>query len=476
MSHFSHQKLKFIPLSIYLWWWTSWSASSQELNNYQNSGTNSGPSYFLYQQPDYPRDCAEVTKTCSTNNQNGVYLIKPDGYSEPFEAYCDNSVDSGGWTVILRLHDGSIFFDRTWTESKLGFGFLSQDFWLGNEKLSYLTNQNVYELRIDLTSEDGLSFYVKYNRFRISDEFGEYKLTSVGEYSGTEDNITLFLCPPGSVDTSFVLPDCSRRCSCNGSHFSCEDYLCSPNAVCEERNNVLQCYCNAEYTGDGVNCTLDILPSDCQDVYDRVSTESGVYQIKPTTWQRDPFHVYCNMTDGGGWTVFQRRVDGDVDFFLYWSDYRNGFGTPEHELWLGNDKLHSLTQQKNYELRVDLVNSLGDPYYAKYSSFSISDESDNYRLSLGSYTGDAGDSLSYHNGQAFTTRDRDNDLWSGGNCASDLYYYCCGVSTTYDGAWWYNSCFHSSLNSPYGSNCVHWNNLPRSDCNIKYTEMKVRPV
>ena len=60
-----------------------------------------GSSYFYYQQPDYPRDCAEAKNQCSTNNLSGVYLIKPEGYPEPFEVYCNNSADAGGWTVRL---------------------------------------------------------------------------------------------------------------------------------------------------------------------------------------------------------------------------------------------------------------------------------------------------------------------------------------------------------------------------------------
>lgn len=91
--------------------------------------------------------------------------------------------------------------------------------------------------------------------------------------------------------------------------------------------------------------------------------------------------------------VFQRRVDGSQDFHLFWSHYKNGFGTPNHELWFGNDKLHTLTTQKSYELRIDFVNSLGDPYYAKYSSFQINDENDGYRLILGSYS--EGSAVSY---------------------------------------------------------------------------------
>ncbi|XP_071837492.1 fibrinogen-like protein A [Apostichopus japonicus] len=228
-------------------------------------------------------------------------------------------------------------------------------------------------------------------------------------------------------------------------------------------------------TGDDPSIVI----KDCFDVFNAGNTTDGIYTMKPTNWTGDSFDVFCNMTDGGGWTVFQRRVNGSVEFYRTWTSYKEGFGKLDHEFWLGNDKLYYLTNQGDYQLRIDMVNKDGALYYAKFDLFRINDESDNYTLSgLGTYSGTAdtdggapgGYALSYHLNYAFSTFDRDNDKTYPVNCADDNH-----------GAWWYNACATSNLNGDYmaaddAQSSIHWYFLPGGNFNIKFTEMKIRPV
>ena len=136
-------------------------------------------------------------------------------------------------------------------------------------------------------------------------------------------------------------------------------------------------------------------PKSCAQLLQDGFTSSGVYTINPDGGK--PIQVLCDMaTDGGGWTVFQRRLDGSVDFFLGWESYKNGFGNLNGEFWLGNENLHRLTAAGSVTLRVDLEDFEGDIRYAEYTTFKVADEGDKYRLSIGGYSGTAGDSLLYH--------------------------------------------------------------------------------
>lgn len=125
--------------------------------------------------------------------------------------------------------------------------------------------------------------------------------------------------------------------------------------------------------------------SNCAELYKSGSTTSGVYTIYPDG--SGVFDVYCDQTTaGGGWTVFQKRMDCSVDFYRGWTDYKNGFGNLNGEFWLGLDKVHLLTKTKN-KLRVDLMDTAGNTAYAEYDMFAVTSESTRYKISAGNYSG-----------------------------------------------------------------------------------------
>ena len=91
---------------------------------------------------------------------------------------------------------------------------------------------------------------------------------------------------------------------------------------------------------------------------------------------------------------------------------------------------------------------------------------------LNFFQGDAGDSLTYHNGMMFSTKDRDNDKNNGWpNCAKQ-----------WKGAWWFNSCHYSNLNGQYlkedarSWSGISWYYFTNDERSFKNTEMKIRPT
>ena len=214
--------------------------------------------------------------------------------------------------------------------------------------------------------------------------------------------------------------------------------------------------------------TALILFADCTTVYRMGKKESGLYCIDINI--KGPVNVFCDMaTDGGGWTVIQRRKDGSVDFHRNWANYKLGFGNLTGEFWLGNDKIHELTSNGNTELRVELEDWDGNTAYAKYGIFKVADESKKYKLTVGSYSGTAGDALTtYHNGNPFTTRDRDNDKHSSKNCANIR-----------PGAWWFVACLESHLNGQFSQktvklNGIVWKEWKKNTFSLKTSQMMIR--
>ena len=149
-----------------------------------------------------------------------------------------------------------------------------------------------------------------------------------------------------------------------------------------------------------------------------------------------PFTAYCDME--GNWTVFQRRFNGAVPFYRNWTEYVNGFGVAGGEYWMGLKHLHCMSSMyPGTKLRVELGDWEGNSYYAEYSQLAVRDGSANYRMTVSGYSGNAGDQLSKHSGQMFSTYDQDHEN-DRRNCA-----------VLYRGGWWYKGCHYVNLNGEY---------------------------
>ncbi|XP_026568228.1 tenascin [Pseudonaja textilis] len=208
-------------------------------------------------------------------------------------------------------------------------------------------------------------------------------------------------------------------------------------------------------------------PKDCSQTLLNGEIASGLYTIYINGNQSQPVEVYCDMSsDGGGWIVFLRRQNGEVDFYQNWRTYESGFGDPNHEFWLGLEKLHRITSQGPYELRVDLSDR-DETAYALYNQFTVGDARTRYRLKVDGYSGNAGDSMNYHNGRSFSTFDKDNDS-AITNCA-----------LSYKGAFWYKNCHRVNLMGRYGDNShsqgINWFHWKGHEHSIPFAEMKLRP-
>ncbi|XP_078658332.1 receptor-type tyrosine-protein phosphatase S-like [Branchiostoma floridae x Branchiostoma belcheri] len=441
-----------------------------------------------------PQDCADLF--AAGTRQSGTYTV---GEPSPYRVYCDMSFLGGGWTVLQRRQDGSVDFAKTWEEYQQGFGDLTGEFWLGLDNIHTLTtvkSNNI--LQIELEDFDGGRKYARYNTFSVGDASGNY-VVSISGYSGDAGNSLTNSGRPDINGRMFSTidrdndgnagGDCANLFSNGGWWYpvSCGlsflngRYNCHQSSVsCAASQGVVWSRWGgasyflkkttimvrpADFTGSNV-------PDDCADLYEAGIIESGVNAVS------DPrIFVYCDMMKaGGGWTVFQRRQDGSVDFAKNWADYQQGFGDLTGEHWLGLSKQNQITGQKAYSLRVDLGDWENKFRYATYSNFGVGSSSTDYQVSISGYSGDAGDSLTSGgsrfniNGIKFTTSD-DNNGPNSNNCATRFG----------GGGWWFpDSCGYALLNGRYNGSGnaqgVNWERWRGYGYSLKMSSLKVRPA
>ncbi|XP_066447696.1 angiopoietin-related protein 7-like [Eleutherodactylus coqui] len=213
--------------------------------------------------------------------------------------------------------------------------------------------------------------------------------------------------------------------------------------------------------------------SDCSNLYYNGIRSSGVYTIMPSSGG-SPLEVFCDMeTQGGGWTVIQRRRDGSISFNRTWKEYKVGFGDLNSEFWIGNENIHKITSRGGYSLRIDMEDWDGEHKYVLYREFSIESEANHYRLHVSAPNGTAQDSFAwYHDKRSFSVP-------RSGNLCADISH----------GGWWYYQCFYSNLNGVYyvggkyvkgrktmGPDGIVWYSWKNTDYySLKKVSMMIRP-
>ncbi|XP_039387688.1 angiopoietin-2 isoform X1 [Mauremys reevesii] len=212
---------------------------------------------------------------------------------------------------------------------------------------------------------------------------------------------------------------------------------------------------------------------DCAEAFKSGLTTSGIYTITVPNSAEEK-KTYCDMeSNGGGWTVIQRRKDGSVDFHRTWKEYKMGFGDPAGEYWLGNELVSQLTNQKRYVLKIHLKDWEGNEAYSLYEHFYLASEELKYRIQLKGLTGTAGKISSISQpGNDFSTKDADND-----KCI-------CKCSQMLTGGWWFDACGPSNLNGMYYPlrqntnkfNGIKWYYWKGSGYSLKATTMMIRPA
>ncbi|KAK8763840.1 hypothetical protein V5799_033553 [Amblyomma americanum] len=339
-----------------------------------------------------PRHCTDLLR--GGQRTSGLYNIFPNP-KNPIGTvvYCDMEMDGGGWTLLLSVtqviqrrgqYGNSVYyFYRNWTEYAKGFGDPAKEYWIGNRVLHALTTlPERMQLRVILNGND--TVVIDYDSMKVENEALLFRMR-MGRFLRPLGNRALhaLTADPEAMELRIVLKNAtgdsvsvdyeSFRVGSEEESFKLQlGKLLGPPGTC------------GEYGGKLFLKPTSIQPQHCADLLHAGQHRSGVYSVfhkAAAPWGQS---VYCDMeTDGGGWTVIQRRGQfGNSVFHFYrnWTEYANGFGDPAEEYWIGWDAMANA------------------------------------------------------NGQKFSTFDRDDDA------ASD---HCAVV---YRGAWWYAQCHRANLN------------------------------
>ncbi|XP_058178527.1 fibrinogen-like protein 1 [Anopheles ziemanni] len=325
---------------------------------------------------------------------------------------------------------------------KHGFGDVNGEHWLGLEQLHAMTSSGRHELLVLMEDFEGNTAYALYDEFKIASEEEKYKLT-VGNFSGTAGDSLKGWTAEGeaTADMPTVMEAIInamidfRKEILDNLQLSLEYHteqleeikIYVEHKMEEQEKRIKE---SLEYHTEQLEEIKAYVEHKMEEQEKRMKNENELnfkeMLLKFQQLDKTLDTVNLRTLYGGSWTVFQRRIDGSVDFFRNWTMYKHGFGDVNGEHWLGLEQLHIMTSSGRHELLVLVEDFEGNSAYALYDEFKIASEEEKYKLTVGKYSGTVGDSLDYHNGSKFSTFDQDNDADDDNNCAKD-----------FQGAWWF---------------------------------------
>nr|KAG5713876.1 hypothetical protein BaRGS_024503 [Batillaria attramentaria] len=353
---------------------------------------------------------------------------------------------------VLFREDNSESWNRTWEEYKAGFGVVgSGSFWLGLDRLHWLTVAFKRVMTIKVTLMDGSVEYRSYRNTYVDDEAHNYQLSL-----------------SGGKNSNFSIHDCFGYL--DGANFSTVDR--DNNYIDGQRND-----CAARFGGGWwyLNTTCGM----CNAVGNFTWPEDGVWDgeekhafwecaakcgqdPKCRSWEYDknttlcqlglqPFHTDCANTEPAGESAMVHydnvwcrlggtparlyvliREDNSESWNRTWEEYKAGFGDlGSGSFWLGLDRLHWLTAAFKRTMTIKLTLMDGSIEYKRYKNIYVDDEAHNYQLSI---SGGRNSNYSIQDcfgglaGANFSTVDRDNNYIDGqrNDCAA-----------RFGGGWWY---------------------------------------
>jgi len=182
------------------------------------------------------------------------------------------------------------------------------------------------------------------------------------------------------------------------------------------------------------DCNLIYGLSQWQGVQVLITTASGCTvtgKDKITGKRQSMSQLTINASDVVVMLVRKQSENAEDFFNKDLKEYQDGFAS-NGESWIGLDKLHQLTSERSYSLKITMTDYDKKTFVAVYNNFKVG-PGENYVLTVESFNdtlSTLGNSMGIHSGQKFSTKDRDQDEAGSFHCPKEL-----------TGGFWYRDCY-----------------------------------